>query len=64
MRTATLTNLDRAEYGTITVNLDLLDKQITWLSCQFKTEMREGLLNLLGGIMDLTDPPEDNEENI
>ena len=56
MRTATLTNVDRAEYGVITVDLDLLKEQINWLSARPVCEEREGLLNLLGGIADLTDP--------
>ena len=58
MRTATLTNVDRAEYGTIIVDLDLLDKQIVWLaglSEGFFSAERQGLLNLLGGIVDLAD---------
>ena len=62
-REATLANLDRAEYGTITVDLDLLREQIAWLE-QFppslfiaENEAREGILNLLEGIMDLADPP-------
>jgi hypothetical protein len=67
MKTATLTNLDRAEYGTVSVDLDLLRKQIAWLEQQFvlpfteaEYEARAGIINLLEGILDLTDPQ--NEE--
>jgi hypothetical protein len=56
MRTATLTNVDRAEYGVITVDLDLLKEQVDWLSTMPACDEREGLLNLLGGIADLADP--------
>ncbi len=56
MRTATLANVDRAEYGVITVDLDLLKDQINWLSAMPVCDEREGLLNLLGGIADLADP--------
>jgi hypothetical protein len=56
MRTATLTNVDRAEYGVITVDLDLLKEQVDWLSTMPECDEREGLLNLLGGIADLADP--------
>lgn len=69
-KTATLTNLDRSEYGTITVDLDLLKKQFAWLenlpgfdSCVPICEEREGLLNLLGGIMDLADPIENEKDH-
>lgn len=31
MRTLILTNVDRREYGMITVDLDLLHEQIAWL---------------------------------
>jgi hypothetical protein len=68
MRTVTLTNVDRSEYGVITVDLDLLREQLAWLenlpghdTCIPICEEREGLLNLLGGIFDLADP-EDQEE--
>ena len=64
---ATLTNLDRAEYGTVNVDLGLLRKQIKWLAGpywqlpkEFKPEgvaLSQGILNLLEGILDLTDPP-------
>lgn len=55
---ATLTNLDRAEYGTITVDLDLLSRQITWLAgLGISSPERDGILNLLEGIQDLADPP-------
>lgn len=56
MRTATLTNVDRLEYGVITVDLDLLKDQVNWLSTMQACDEREGLLNLLGGITDLADP--------
>ncbi len=68
MRTLTLTNVDRSDYGVITVDLDLLREQLTWLenlpgydTCIPICEEREGLLNLLGGIFNLADP-EDQEE--
>lgn len=62
-REATLCNVDRSEYGVVTVDLDLLDKQIIWLaSLQPWTEEQEGLLNLLCEIVDLADPPEDEED--
>jgi hypothetical protein len=60
MRTATLTNVDRAEYGVITVDLDLLKDQINWLSTMPLCDEREGLLNLLGGIADLADPEDED----
>jgi hypothetical protein len=67
MRTVTLTNVDRSEYGVIKVDLDLLHEQLAWLenlpgyeTCIPICEEREGLLNLLGGIVDLADP-EDRE---
>jgi hypothetical protein len=60
-REATLTNLDRAEYGVMTVDLDLLDQQIAWLAGLPVCGEREGILNLLGGIMDLTDPPDEED---
>jgi hypothetical protein len=56
MKTATLTNVDRPEYGVIAVDLDLLQDQVNWLSTMPACDEREGLLNLLGGITDLTDP--------
>lgn len=65
-KTATLTNLDRAEYGTITVDLDLLRTQLAWLQSLYLVrgdeadDAREGIVNLLEGIQDLADP-EDNE---
>ena len=55
MRTATLTNVDRAEQ-LITVDLDLLKEQVDWISTMPACDEREGLLNLLGGIADLADP--------
>ena len=59
---ATLMNLDRAEYGTITVDLDLLSRQIIWLAgLGISSPERDGILNLLEGIQDLTDPPEDED---
>jgi hypothetical protein len=58
MRTATLINVDRPEYGVITVDLDLLKDQINWLSTMPGCDEREGLLNLLGGIADLEDSGE------
>jgi hypothetical protein len=65
MATATLTNLDRAEYGTVSVDLDRLRDQICWLSSwQLPKEFheaedtRQGIINLLEGIQDLTDPQE------
>jgi hypothetical protein len=68
-RTVTLMNCDRAEYGVITVDLDLLGNQIAWLeslpglnTCVPECQEWEGLLNLLGGIMDLADPLENEEE--
>jgi hypothetical protein len=60
MRTATLTNVDRPEYGVITVDLDLLKDQVNWLSTMPVGDEREGLLNLLGGITDLADPEEED----
>jgi hypothetical protein len=65
-KTATLANLDRAEYGTITVDLDLLRTQIVWLAglCAVgpAAEAKDGILNLLEGIQDLADPLEDEED--
>ena len=55
-REASLMNTDRSEYGVITADLDLLEKQIAWLAGMPESDEREGLLNLLGGIMDLADP--------
>jgi hypothetical protein len=60
MRTATLTNVDRPEYGVITVDLDLLRDQVNWLSTMPVGDEREGLLNLLGGVADLADPEEED----
>jgi hypothetical protein len=62
MRTITLTNVDRLEYGVITVDLDLLMEQINWLCTLAVCDEREGLLNLLGGIADLADP--EDQENL
>ncbi len=59
MATATLTNLDRAEYGTMEVDTFLLLQQIEWLKTIPQTEERDGILNLLEGIIDLTDELED-----
>jgi hypothetical protein len=61
MRTITLINVDRPEYGVITVDLDLLKDQINWLCTLPAGDEREGLLNLLGGIVDLADPEESEE---
>jgi len=59
---ATLANLDRAEYGTIIVDLDLLSRQITWLAgLGISNPERDGILNLLEGIQDLADPPENED---
>lgn len=59
-RTATLTNLDRSEYGTVTVDLDELGRQELWLSEQPYSEEREGLQNLCKAIMyDLADMEEE-----
>jgi len=61
-RTATLMNCDRSEYGTITVDLDLLSRQITWLAgLGISSPERDGILNLLEGIQDLADPPENED---
>jgi hypothetical protein len=60
MRTATLINVDRPEYGVITVDLDLLKDQVNWLSAMPVCDEREGLLNLLGGIADLADPEDED----
>jgi hypothetical protein len=60
MRTATLTNVDRPEYGVITVDLDLLKGQVNWLSTMPACDEREGLLNLLDGIADLADPEDED----
>jgi hypothetical protein len=58
-----LENVEHPEYGVITVDLDLLREQLTWLenlpsydTCIPICEEREGLLNLLGGIIDLANP--------
>ena len=71
---ATLTNLDRAEYGTVNVDLGLLRKQIKWLAdleldpedtpeeFEAAMDLREGILNLLEGILDLTDPHKEEGE--
>ncbi len=61
MRTATLCNTDRSEYGVNPVDLDLLEGQIAWLATMPACDEREGLLNLLGEIMDLADPPDAEE---
>jgi hypothetical protein len=61
-RGATLMNCDRAEYGTITVDLDLLSRQIIWLAgLGISSPERDGILNLLEGIQDLADPLEEEE---
>jgi|GEM_PF-3019328 len=63
-RVATLMNCDRAEYGTITVDLDLLSRQITWLAgLGTSSPERDGILNLIEGIQDLADPLEEEEED-
>jgi len=59
MATATLTNLDRAEYGTVEVDTFLLLRQIEWIETITQTDERDGILNLLRGIIDLTDELED-----
>lgn len=65
---ATLINCDRPEYGTITVDMNLLRQQIGWLQQLYLVrgdvadDAREGILNLLGGIQDLTDPPKERDE--
>jgi hypothetical protein len=58
-----LENVEHPEYGVITVDLDLLREQLAWLenlpsydTCIPVCEEREGLLNLLGGIIDLANP--------
>jgi hypothetical protein len=61
--TATLVNCDRAEYGTIVVDLDLLARQIIWLAgLGISSPEKEGILNLLEGIQDLADPVESEGE--
>jgi hypothetical protein len=63
-RTAALMNCDRAEYGVISVDLDLLSRQITWLTgLGISSPERDGILNLLEGIQDLADPIEEAAEN-
>ncbi|MBM4289841.1 MAG: hypothetical protein FJ135_17160 [Deltaproteobacteria bacterium] len=63
-RTATLANLDRSEYGTITLDLDLLRRQITWLAgLSYRPPEGEGILNLLEGIQDLADPLEEEAQD-
>jgi hypothetical protein len=57
-----LENVDRADYGVITVDLDLLSHQYAWLAGMPYCEQREGLLSLLDGISGLAGPPEDEEE--
>ena len=54
-----LENVDRIEYGVVTVDVGLLQKQAAWLAGMPECDEREGLLNLLGGIVDLADPPQD-----
>jgi hypothetical protein len=58
-----LENVEHPENGVITVDLDLLREQLAWLenlpgydACIPVCEEREGLLNLLGGIIDLANP--------
>jgi hypothetical protein len=55
--------VEHPECGVITVDLDLLREQLAWLenlpgydTCIPVCEEREGLLNLLGGIIDLANP--------
>lgn len=62
-----LENVEHPEHGVITVDLDLLQKQLAWLenlpgfdTCILACKEREGLLNLLGGIMDLADSPSED----
>jgi len=62
-REATLCNVNRAEYGTVGVDLDLLQNQIYWLLGMPVCAERDGIVNLLEGITDLADPPEDEEED-
>jgi hypothetical protein len=62
-RTAILMNCNRAEYGTISVDLDLLAQQVIWLTgLGINSPERDGILNLLEGIQDLADPVESEEE--
>jgi hypothetical protein len=58
-----LENVEHPENGVISVDLDLLREQLAWLenlpgyaTCIPVCEEREGLLNLLGGIIDLANP--------
>jgi len=60
-REAALTNVGRTEYGVVTVDVDLLQDQIYWLLGMPVCEERDGIVNLLEGITDLADPPEDEE---
>jgi hypothetical protein len=63
VRTVTLTNFDRPEYGGIVVDLNLLARQITWLAgLGISSPEKDGILNLLEGIQDLADPVESEEE--
>jgi hypothetical protein len=63
-RIASLMNCDRSEYGVISVDLDLLSKQITWLAgLGISSPERDGILNLLEGIQDLADPIEEEALN-
>ena len=48
----------------ISVDLDLLSKQITWLAgLGISSPERDGILNLLEGIQDLADPIEEEVLN-
>jgi len=66
---ATLINVDRGEYGAITVDLDLLRGQLKWLAgldldyaSEEAQDHQDGIMNLLEGILDMADPPEDEED--
>lgn len=54
----TLTNVNRSEYGVVTIDLGSLIKQMAWLAGLGLSlcDEQEGLLNLLGAIRDLGDP--------
>ena len=46
-RIASLMNCDRSEYGVISVDLDLLSKQITWLAgLGISSPERDGILQI------------------
>jgi hypothetical protein len=63
-RIASRMNCNRSEYGVISVDLDLLSEQITWLAgLDISSSERDGILNLLEGIQDLADPIEEEALN-